>query len=65
LRTGSPQLKRASKKSATLSINMPNGRNTRRRPLPTFDNTSNKNKTIRIGCLMALTVTPEKLLIWK
>jgi hypothetical protein len=24
--------------------------------LPTFDNTSNKNKTIRIGCLMALTL---------
>jgi hypothetical protein len=26
-------LKRASKKSATLSINMPNGRNIRQRPL--------------------------------
>jgi hypothetical protein len=46
-------LKRASKKSATLSINMPNGRNIRQRPLSTFDSISHKNRTIGIDCLMA------------
>jgi hypothetical protein len=54
-------LKTASKKTATLCTNKPSGRNTQRRPSPTFDSTSSKNKIIGIGCSVASTLAHRRL----
>jgi hypothetical protein len=54
-------LKRASKKFATLYTNRPSGRNTRHRPLLTFDSTSSKNRIIGIVCSVASTLVHRRL----